>query len=153
MKFNTTTKLTMALGALLLFGAASAMADDRGRDYGRGNGRGNGRDNGRDFGRDNGRNFNGNNGRGYNQNFNRNNFSGRGYVGGGPRYVAPPRSFYGGYTAGRFYSGRGYFYGNSFWARPYFGVGVGIPFGYGYRTPRGCGYVDGFGQFYPAPCF
>lgn len=131
MKFNTTTKLTMALGALLLFGTVSATADDRGRGYGRGY--------------DN---------RGYdNRGYGRNNFVGRGYSGGGPRYVAPPRGFYGGYAPGRFYPGRGYFYGNSFWARPYFGVGVGIPFGYGYRTPRGCGYVDGFGQFYPAPCY
>jgi hypothetical protein len=131
MKFNITTKLSITLGALLLFGAVSASADDRGRNYGRGN------------------NGWGNNGRGYG----RNHFVDRGFGGGGPRYVAPPRGFFGGYTPGRFYSGRGYFYGNRFWARPYFGVGVGIPFGYGYRTPRGCGYVDGFGQFFPAPCF
>lgn len=66
-----------------------------------------------------------------------------------PRYVAPRVV----YVPGRFYAGRGYFYGNRFWARPYFGVGAGIPFGYGYRTPRGCGYVDSFGRFYPAPCY
>jgi hypothetical protein len=65
-------------------------------------------------------------------------------------YAAPaPRV----YVGGRFYANRGYFYGGRFWARPYFGVGIGIPFGYGYRTPRGCGYVDGWGRFYPAPCY
>jgi hypothetical protein len=71
------------------------------------------------------------------------------------RYAPPPRVYHGGgtFVAGRFYTGRGYFYGGSFWARPYFGVGVGIPFGYGYATPRGCGYVDAWGRFYPAPCY
>jgi hypothetical protein len=65
------------------------------------------------------------------------------------RYVAPPRA----YVGGRFYANRGYFYGGRFWARPYFGVGIGIPFGYGYRTPRGCGYVDNWGRFHRAPCY
>ena len=70
------------------------------------------------------------------------------------RYVAPYRGYNGGaFVSGRFYSGRGYFHGGSFWARPYFGIGVGIPFGYGYNTNRGCGYVDEWGDFYPAPCF
>jgi hypothetical protein len=64
-------------------------------------------------------------------------------------YVAPRVV----YSPGRFYAGRGYFYGNRFWARPYYGVGAGIPFGYGYRTPRGCGYVDPWGRYIPAPCY
>jgi hypothetical protein len=71
-----------------------------------------------------------------------------------PRYAPVPRGIYrGSYVPGRFYSGRGYFYGDRFWARPYFGVGIGIPFGYGFRTNRGCGYVDGWGAFHPAPCY
>lgn len=78
----------------------------------------------------------------------------RSYAAPARRYVAPPRVYVGGgYRPGRFYANRGYFYGGRFWARPYFGVGIGIPFGYGYRTPRGCGYVDGWGRFHPAPCY
>ena len=76
-------------------------------------------------------------------------------------YVAPYRSFgpsfnrgyNSGFSAGRFYPGRGYFYGGNFWARPYSGIGIGIPFGYGFNTNRGCGYVNNFGDFYPAPCY
>jgi hypothetical protein len=70
-----------------------------------------------------------------------------------PSYV-PPSSYYGdSYYADRYYTGRVYFYCGSFLARPYFGVGLGIPFGYGYRTNRGCGYIDGWGDFHPAPCY
>ena len=54
---------------------------------------------------------------------------------------------------GRFYAGRGYYYGGRFWARPYFGYGVGIPFGWGYYTDAGCGYYDGWGYWQPAPCY
>lgn len=118
MKINS--NLILAISALLVFGAASAIAGDRGR-------------------------FNGNA-------HGRNHFAGRGFRDAGPRYVAPSRGF-GGFRAGQFYQGRGYYYSGNFWARPYFGAGVGIPFGYGYRTPRGCGYVDGFGRFFPAPCY
>jgi hypothetical protein len=71
-----------------------------------------------------------------------------------PRYNYAPRYYGGGgFYPGRFYAGRGYFYGGNFWARPYFGVGIGIPFGYGYNTNRGCGWVDGWGNFHPAPCY
>lgn len=77
-----------------------------------------------------------------------------GYAAPARRYVGPPRVIVGGgFRPGRFYSNRGYFYGGRFWARPYFGVGIGIPYGYGYRTPRGCGFVDQRGVFYPAPCY
>lgn len=83
----------------------------------------------------------------------------RGFYNGGrsyysaPRYRSAPRFYGGGFSSGRFYSGRGYYYGDRFWARPFFGIGLGIPFGYGYRTNRGCGYVDDWGDFYPAPCY
>ena len=86
-------------------------------------------------------------------------YSARPYYGGGPRYYAPPpRAYYNpnayrGYVAGRFYAGRGYFFGGSFYARPYFGFGVAIPFGYGYPTDLGCGYYDGWGRYHPAPCY
>lgn len=60
----------------------------------------------------------------------------------------------GGYYPGRFYAGHGYYYGGRFWARPYFGVGIGIPFGYGYyNNGYGCGYYDGYGNWEPAPCY
>ena len=91
----------------------------------------------------------------------------RGFSGGGRSYAAPrgfatPRGYApyagrayggGGYNSGRFYAGRGYYYGGRFWARPYFGVGIGIPFGYGYSGPYGCGYYDGYGNWIPAPCY
>src|ERR1022692_2834118 len=77
--------------------------------------------------------------------------SGHSFSGGGRSYAAPrgfatPRGYApyagrayggGGYNSGRFYAGRGYYYGGRFWARPYFGVGIGIPFGYGYSGPYG----------------
>jgi len=169
---NFKTRLVVTLGTVLLTSAPSAIAQNRGGGQGRGDSSGRGYNGGGNV--NGGRNFNvGRNfgGRGYsNQSFGRSNFSGfkRGYIaplgfynGGGrgfynaPRYLAPSRGFYGGggFTAGRFYSGRGYFYGGSFWARPYFGVRFGIPFGYGYNTARGCGYVDGFGNFLRAPCY
>jgi hypothetical protein len=81
------------------------------------------------------------------------------YYRGGPRYYAPPpRAYYNpnayrGYVAGRFYPNRGYFYAGGFYARPYFGIGVAIPFGYGYATDLGCGYYDGWGRYHPAPCY
>ena len=97
-------------------------------------------------------------------------FPGRGYSGGGRTYASQSyswrgysggnRSTYvergvprGGYSAGRFYAGRGYYYGGRFWARPYFGVGIGIPFGWGYYSEAGCGYYDGWGDWWPAPCY
>jgi hypothetical protein len=82
-------------------------------------------------------------------------YSGRGYSGGGQQFYSG-RGFSGGgggYNTGRFYAGRGYYYGGRFWARPYFGVGIGIPFGFGYYTDRGCGYYDGYGYWQPAPCY
>lgn len=126
MNFSFSSRLSIAVVALFLMSAPAALADRGGRNGGRGN-----------------------SGRGY---YSAPRYNGY-YRGGGPRYVAPPRAYYGGYSPGRFYSGRGYFYGNRFWARPYFGIGIGIPFGFGYRTPRGCGYVDEWGDFYPAPCY
>ena len=60
---------------------------------------------------------------------------------------------YRGFNNGRFYSGRGYYYGGSFYARPYFGFGLAIPWGYGYPTDYGCGYFDDFGYFHQAPCY
>jgi len=89
-------------------------------------------------------------------------YSGRGQVYSGRSYSGRGEQFYsgrgvygggGGYSSGRFYAGRGYYYGGRFWARPYFGVGIGIPFGYGYYTDRGCGYYDGYGYWQPAPCY
>lgn len=96
-------------------------------------------------------------------------YSGRSYYGGHGYYSSPGystpyargyyargyygRGYSGGYYPGRFYAGRGYFYGGRFWARPYFGVGVGIPFGWGYNLGYGCGYYDGFGYWQPAPCY
>ena len=154
MILNVKMRLTIAMSAALLFAAPSAVGKKGGGDHDRGD-------------HDRGDHDRGEHGRGkfrggY-QKHNRNYDFGhnRGFYNGGgaryyaaPRYYAPSRAYYdGGFTAGRFYAGRGYFYGGSFWARPFFGVGIGIPFGYGYRTPRGCGYVDEFGDFYPAPCY
>lgn len=73
-------------------------------------------------------------------------------------YTPPPRNYYnrrgpGAYVDGRFYANRGYYYGGSFYARPYFGFGIAIPFGYGYSTRLGCGYYDGWGRYHPAPCY
>jgi len=90
-------------------------------------------------------------------------YAGRAYSG-GRSYAAPYagrsypgwRGYYGGggaYYPGRFYAGRGYYYGGRFWARPYFGVGIGIPFGWGYPSDYGCGYFDGYGNWQPAPCY
>lgn len=139
MKLNFKMRLAIALSAALLFGVPAAMADP-------GGGHGGGK---------HGKNKDKySSSRGYifeNRGFYRG--DGGGYYA-APRYYAPQRSYYGGgFLAGRFYAGRGYFYGGNFWARPFFGVGIGIPFGYGYSTPRGCGYVDEFGDFYPAPCY
>ncbi len=149
MILNVKMRLTIAMSAALLFAAPSAVGKKGGGDHDRGE-HGRGEHGGGKF-------------RGGYQKHNRNYDFGhnRGFYNGGgaryyaaPRYYAPSRAYYdGGFTAGRFYAGRGYFYGGSFWARPFFGVGIGIPFGYGYRTPRGCGYVDEFGDFYPAPCY
>jgi len=117
-------RLSLVLGAVLLFAAPLAFADRGGRHGGQG----------------------------------RSSFGGS-FRNSRP-YVAPDRSYrpsYNGYnsgfSAGRFYPGRGYFYGGNFWARPYSGIGIGIPFGYGFNTNRGCGYVNNFGDFYPAPCY
>jgi len=133
-------RLALVFGAVLLFTAPIAQADDdrrgsRGRSSG---GRGYYSGSNRGYAAPN-RGFYNGGGRSYNS---RN------------RYIAPYRGYRGGgFVSGRFYSGRGYFYGGSFWARPYFGIGSGIPFGYGYNTNRGCGYVDEWGDFYPAPCY
>jgi hypothetical protein len=93
-------------------------------------------------------------------------YGGRGFYG-GRGYVAP-RGFYGGgyyrggyyrgygggFYPGRFYPGRGYFWGGRWYARPFFGVGIGIPFGYGYYVNGyGCGYYDGYGYWVAAPCY
>lgn len=131
---------TFVLGALLLLaGATSAFAQRGNGGYG---GRG-GFHAGRGFAQ-----------RGYGGGF-----YGRGYApslvfrgGFGPGfggYRAGPGAF----RPGRFYAGRGYFYGNRFWARPYYGVGVGIPYGWGYRGLVGCGFYDGWGYWQPAPCY
>jgi hypothetical protein len=148
MFYNLQSRLSLVFGAALLFTAPQALAQrggDRGSssrsfsDHDRGNQRGD-----RNF--SSGRNYaNPSNGQysGSRENHNSHN-----------RYVAPSRPYIGGgFTSGRFYAGRGYFYSGRFWARPFFGIGIGIPFGYGYNTDRGCGYVDDVGDFYPAPCY
>ncbi|MBL8241918.1 MAG: hypothetical protein JNM66_31125 [Bryobacterales bacterium] len=136
MNLKNKFRLSVAVAALFLFTAPSALADRGGRHGSSGRGYYSG--GGRHYSAPQ-RNFYRGHDRGY-------------YA--GPRYVSGPRVVIrGGFTPGRFYSGRGYYYGNRFWARPYFGIGVGIPFGFGYRTARGCGYVDEWGDFYPAPCY
>jgi hypothetical protein len=158
---NWTTKMwfkpaipALALGAaLMLLGPTTALAQ-RG-----GGGRG-----GQSGGGYSGRSFSGGGGRSYAAPNSGRSFSGgrsyaapnqgrsfsggRSYYGGGERYRGG-----GGYYAGRFSPGHGYYYGGSFWARPYYGVGVGIPFGWGYRSRLGCGYYDGYGYWQPAPCY
>ena len=62
--------------------------------------------------------------------------SGGGCAGGGRGFANRSFSYgksfnRGGFYPGRFYCGRGYYYGGRFWARPYYGIGVGIPFGFG----------------------
>src|SRR5439155_3496865 len=85
-------------------------------------------------------------------------YGGRAYSGRGNSYGGG-RSYLGGgyggrgYSNGRFYAGRGYYYGGRLWARPYYGYGIGIPFGWGYNTDAGCGYYDGWGDWQPAPCY
>lgn len=135
---------SVALGVILMLaGATSALAQ---RGGGRGGYSGPGFSSGyRGYG----------GGRGYGSNWGYGGPSfrgGRGYN----SFGSFGRGYDRGFAAGRFYPGRGYFYGNRFWARPYFGVGVGIPFGYGYYSraygPR-CGFVDGWGYWQPAPCW
>jgi hypothetical protein len=141
MNLNFKSGLSVAAVALFLLSAPAALADRDGRHGSRDRGH-----SGRGYYSGGGRNYSA-----PQPNYYRGND--RGYYG-GSRYVSGPRVVIrGGYAPGRFYSGRGYYYGNRFWARPYFGIGVGIPFGYGYRTPRGCGYVDEWGDFYRAPCY
>ena len=95
-------------------------------------------------------------GRSYSGSYSARSFGGRTFA-----YRAPSSGRYfgggyyrgGGYYPGRFYAGRGYYYGGRFWARPYFGIGIGIPFGWGYNMGYGCGYYDGYGNWLPAPCY
>ena len=77
-------------------------------------------------------------------------YGGRGYSAGNRGYAYAGGR---GYGEGRFYAGRGYYYGGRFWARPYYGYGVGVPFGWGYNSGAGCGYYDGWGYWHPAPCY
>lgn len=130
--------LTLAV-ILLLAGTTSAFAQRGGHGGGFGGGRGGGFGGGYSN-----RGFSG----GFNRGFRAPAF--RGYSGGSNSYG---RGYAPRYSVGRFYSGRGYFYGNRFWARPYYGVGVGIPFGFGYYANGDCGYYDGWGYWQPAPCY
>ncbi|MCC6341751.1 MAG: hypothetical protein IT166_06110 [Bryobacterales bacterium] len=134
------TFLPLALGAaFLMLAPGFAMAEHGGRRGGHGG---------------YGRSFSGH--RGYYGYSGHRGYYGRSYAGRGYyRGYAAPRGYYrgGGYYPGRFYAGRGYYYGGRFWARPYFGIGIGIPFGYGYYTQYGCGYYDGWGYWRPAPCY
>jgi len=149
----------LALGVVLMLLGPTAALAQRG-----GGGRG-----GHSGGSVSGRSFSGGGGRSYSAPAP----LGRSYSGGARSYAAPyagrgyssGRSYYGGgyygggyhgggaYYPGRFYAGRGYYYGGSFWARPYFGIGIGIPFGWGYYSGSGCGYYDGYGYWQPAPCY
>jgi hypothetical protein len=129
----------LALGAVLMFlGPTAALAQRGGGGHG-----------GHFGGGFSGHSFAGGVGHGYSAgrsyavpNAGRSYYGGRGYYGGGR-----------GYYPGRFYGGRGYYYGGRFWARPYFGYGIGIPFGCGYNLGYGCGYYDQFGYWQPAPCY
>ena len=169
MHLNSRSHLPHILAALLLIAAPVAQAKDgggkgsSGRSHsGRGGG---GHDSGSGYAKhggggkysNHGYAREGGGGKGFNRDYDAPN---RGFYnnGGrkhssGHRYAYSPRGFSAGYSSGRFYAGRGYFYGGNFWARPFFGIGIGIPFGYGYPTNRGCGYVDGYGDFWPAPCY
>jgi hypothetical protein len=148
----------LALGAvLMLLGPTSAFAQRGGGQRGERGGHGGGGSYGRSFSGSGGHRDSGPA------------YSGRNQWGGGRSYAAPERgrSFYSGrsdyrggnyrgggsYSPGRFYSGRGYYYGGRFWARPYFGAGIGIPFGWGYNLGNGCGFYDGYGDWQPAPCY
>lgn len=145
MHFNSKSRLPYLLTALLLIAAPLAQAE-RGGGRSKGHGEG-GQGSGRGYARHGG---------GGHGEIGRGGYSSkRNYARYNRGWAAPNRgySYGGGYSSGRFYAGRGYFYGGSFWARPYFGIGIGIPFGYGYQSNRGCGYVDGYGDFYPAPCY
>ena len=154
----------LVLSAALLVGPATAFAQRSGGGGRTGGSSGGGRSfsggGGRSYSAPSGRSFSGG-GRSYSapsysgRAYSGPSYSGRAFNGGSRSYVAP-RGFSGGnrgYYSGRFYAGRGYYYGGRFWARPYFGIGIGIPFGWGYSSNYGCGYYDGWGYWQPAPCY
>jgi hypothetical protein len=145
-RFLKSAMPALALGAFLtLLGPTAALAQRHGGGYGGHSG----------GGYSSGRSFSGG---GYSGRYAGPSYSGR-YSGGGRSYAVPYSrggGYYrggGSYYPGRFYAGHGYYYGGRFWARPYFGIGIGIPFGWGYDMGYGCGYYDGFGYWQPAPCY